>query len=198
MTLPRKEQIIDLHRKYAQNEHLFDLVFTHCVIVADIAMWCANNITQQKINRELLKTASLLHDIGAYAFLDKKGKSMDDKKYPQHALFGAKILADEGIDKNVVEIVESHVLLGLTKQEIRKGSWQLPYRDYEPTSIEGRLLCYADRFHSKHPVFNSFNSFIKRLEKDLPLQAKKFEAWSKEFEIPDIGKFAEKYKHPVR
>jgi len=195
--LPSPDKLISLHKKYAPNVAVFNLVYTHCQIVAEIALWCAGNV-EQEVDRELLKTAALLHDIGAYVFFSEDGKNLNQRMYPLHAVLSARIIADEGIDERVSELVSTHVLLGLTKQEIIDRPWILPERDYEPTTTEGRLLCYADRFHSKHPTFNSFESFINRLNAELPLQAAKFEAWSKEFGIPNVEELAKKYQQPIR
>jgi uncharacterized protein len=90
------------------------------------------------------------------------------------------------------------VLLGLTKQEIKDRPWIIPAKDYLPGTIEGQLLCYADRFHSKHPTFNDYDTFLNRLKKDLPLQADKFESLSNRFGIPDIAALADKYNQSIR
>ncbi len=37
MKLPTSKEIEALHRKYAVNDEVFDLVFTHCKIVHEIA-----------------------------------------------------------------------------------------------------------------------------------------------------------------
>jgi len=191
-------QIEKLHRKYAPNDAVYDLVYGHCQVVNDIAQWCANNLPpSQRVDIELLTTAALLHDIGAYVFFDDTGVVANKRLYPLHAILGAKIIADEGIDKRVVQVVETHLLLGLSEKEIIEKPWSLPARDYIPNSIEGELLCYADRFHSKKPTFNSYDIFLGRLREGMPDQAVKFEAWSKRFGIPDIKALAQKYEHPI-
>lgn len=194
-----KQEIERLHHNYAPNDKVYDLVYGHCQVVCEIALWCADNIKDEaKVDLDLLQSAALLHDIGTYILFDDEGKVANNRMYPQHAILGAKIVADEGIDMRISKIIETHVLLGLTKQEIIETPWALPARDYEPDTIEGELLCYADRFHSKHPTFNAYGSFLEGLKKKLPLQAAKFEAWSRRFGIPDIDALAEKYKQPVR
>lgn len=193
------QEIERLHRKYAPNDRVYDLVYGHCQIVCEIALWCADNIKDEtKVDMALLKSAALLHDIGTYILFNNEGRVANNRMYPQHAILGAKIVADEGIDMRISKIIETHVLLGLTKQEIIDTPWALPARDYEPDTIEGELLCYADRFHSKYPTFNAYDSFLYGLKKSLPLQAAKFEAWSKRFGIPDIDALANKYKQSVR
>lgn len=194
------EEIHALHSKYAPNQKVLDLVYTHCVVVNEIAQGCAGNIPE-KINEEILKNACLLHDIGTYILFDDDGKVSNGRMYPQHAILGAKILADEGLDEEVWRAVETHVLMGLSRAEIAGEQsdivWPLPARDYFPLTIEAELLCYADRFHSKRPVFNDFETFLKRLKKSLPLQADKFERESKRFGLPDVRDLAAKYRHPI-
>jgi uncharacterized protein len=191
--------IEQLHRKYAPNDKVYDLVYGHCQIVCEIALWCADNIKlDSEVDADLLQSAALLHDIGTYILFDNDGKVSNERMYPQHAILGAKIVADEGIDMKISKMIETHILLGLTKQEIIDTPWILPARDYRPDTIEGELLCYADRFHSKHPTFNAYDTFLNKLKSNLPLQAAKFETWSKRFGIPDIESLADKYNQTVR
>jgi len=192
-------EIQELHRKYAPNDAVFNLVFTHCRIVCEIAEWCVTQ-NQLQVDGALLRNACLLHDIGTYVLFNEQGEVINHRMYPQHAIVGAKIVLDEGIDHRVADAIETHVLMGLTKLEIESTSrpWPLPSRDYEPQSIEGELLCYADRFHSKHPVFNQYQTFLANLERELPEQAKKFKQAAHRFGIPDITAMAEAYGHPVK
>ncbi len=191
-------QIVELHHKYAPNDAVYNLVYGHCQVVSEIAQWCVSNLpTNDKVDVELLVIAALLHDIGAYVFFDDEGRVANKRLYPLHAMLSAKIIADEGIDKRVAQVVETHLLLGLSKQEIIEKPWPLPARDFIPDSIEAELLCYADRFHSKKPTFNSFDAFLTRLREGMPQQAVKFESWSRRFGIPDIKIFAEKYRQSI-
>jgi uncharacterized protein len=196
--MPSKADIERLHRKYAPNQQVYDLVYGHCQIVAEMALWCAENVTDTDIDKQLLETAALLHDVGSYAFFDDNGKGLNSRLYPQHAILGAKILTDEGIDERITSIIATHVLLGLTKKEIIDKPWPLPEHNYEPQNIEGELLCYADRFHSKKPCFNNFDTFLEGLKQDLPLQGEKFEQWSRRFGVPDIQAMSNKYNQPAR
>lgn len=193
------QHIEALHRKYAPNDKVYELVYGHCQIVNEIALWSAGNIgDQEPVDTELLSAAALLHDIGTYVYFTEDGKIGNHRLYPLHAILSAKIITDEGIDARVASLVETHVLLGMSKQEILEKSWALPARDYMPTTVEGELLCYADRFHSKKPTFNAYNAFLAGLRKDLPLQAAKFESWSERFGLPDIEALAQKYQQPIR
>jgi uncharacterized protein len=117
---------------------------------------------------------------------------------PLHAIIGAKILADEGLPESIVKAVETHILLGLTQKEIEEKPWPLPARDYTPQTLEGKILCYADCFHSKRPVLNSFERFHDKLLNQYPDQAIKFKEWSKVFKVPDLEKLSKKYNHPIQ
>ncbi len=194
---PSIKDIERYHKKYAPNQKVFDLVYGHCQIVAEIALWCSGNLNI-KIDNHLLQTAALLHDIGSYAFFNDAGQNTNSRLYPQHAILGAKILEDEGVNETINSVVATHVLLGLSKQEIIDKPWYLPEHDYQPSTIEGELLCYADCFHSKHPTFNSYQTYLNGLRQNLPIQGDKFALWSKRFGIPDIDSLAYKYSQPVR
>lgn len=190
-------KIEQLHRKYAPDEQTFELVFGHCKIVAEIAEWCAGQVNKP-VDKELLHRATLLHDIGSYPFLHTGDQQPASRKlYIQHALLGAKLLSDEGFP-DIATLVETHSLLGITKQEVIDYPFPLPARDYAPTTIEGELLCYTDCFHSKKPTFNDFAAFLAGLKQTLPHQAEKFESMSKRFGVPDIAALAKKYNQPVR
>ena len=58
MNLPTLEQIETLHHKYAPSEAGFDLVFTHCQIVSEIA---EQSITSKHLNvdAELVKVGCM-------------------------------------------------------------------------------------------------------------------------------------------
>ena len=195
--IPTKDEIEALHRRYAQNDAVFSLVFEHCQIVSEIALWCV----EQKnlgVDKPILEAGCLLHDIGTYALFDAEGHNDNSHNYKQHAIFGAALALEERFDERIADMIRTHVLMGLTKEEIIANHFALPQKDYTPASLEGQLLCYADRFHSKHPTFNAYKPFLAHLSKDLPEQAAKLQAAAVEFGIPDIEVLAQKWGHPVR
>jgi uncharacterized protein len=61
--IPDTFMIEAIHRRYAQNDIVFKLIYEHCQIVAEIAEWCV----EQKnllVDKNLLRASCLLHDIG--------------------------------------------------------------------------------------------------------------------------------------
>jgi len=195
--IPNVKRIEAVHRRYAQNDVVFDLVYQHCQIVSEIALWCVKEKSLD-VNQDILQASCLLHDIGTYALFDAKGLGGNEHNYKQHAIIGAALATEEGFDPRIAGAIRTHVLLGLTKKEIVEAGFGMPQKDYLPNTIEARLLCYADRFHSKHPTFNAYQPFVARLAIDLPEQAEKLQASAKEFGIPDIEALASKYGHPIR
>jgi uncharacterized protein len=195
--IPTNAEVEKLHRRYAQNDVVFNLVYGHCQIVAEIAKWCVEQ-NQLEVNREILEAGCLLHDIGTYALFDAKGLNDNQHNYKQHAILSAALVLEEGFDIRIADMVRTHVLMGLTKEEVITNNFGIPQKDYLPATLEARLLCYADRFHSKQPTFNAYEPFLKRLSKDLPEQAIKLQAAAAEFGIPDVQALAEKYGHPIR
>lgn len=195
--IPSKAKIEEIHRRYAQSDIVFNLVYEHCQIVTEIASWCADHKHLQ-IDKSILEASCLLHDIGTYALFDAEGLDNNEHNYKQHAIFGAALVLEEGFDTRIADAIRTHVLMGLSKNEIITGGFGMPQKDYIPATTEARLLCYADRFHSKHPTFNAYAPFLDRLSRGLPEQAAKLRKAAREFGIPDVEALAKKYGHPIR
>ena len=195
--IPTDSDIEALHHRYAPSDKVFTLVYDHCRIIAEIAEWCVkqNNII---VDVDLLRAGCLLHDIGTYALFDTEQLRGNMHNYPQHAIFGAALIVEEGFDARIADMVRTHVLMGLTREDITIANFGMPRKDYLPVSTEARLLCYADRFHSKYPEFNSYPTFLHHLQQRLPTQAAKMQAAAEEFGIPDVAMLAKKYGHPMK
>lgn len=192
---PTFEEIEALHRKYAPNEQLFELVFAHCKIVLEIA----DHLLQRKqhnLNYDLVKTGALAHDIGAYTFFALE-KEEGEKLYYKHAFEGANILRKENYPDEVCNLVEHHLGVGLPKEEIIERKLELPVKDFLPLTIEERLVLYADKFHSKTPKFNTYVSYMQFTAQFGEEAQKRFKALSEEFGVPDLEVFAQKYHHPI-
>lgn len=190
---PTFDEIKNLHKKYAPNEELFNLVFTHCQIIWAIA---EQIIAEKKLrlNIDLVKTGALVHDIATYKYLSQKNGEL---LYYRHAYEGAIILRKEGFSEEICGLVEHHLGVGLTKTEIVERKLDLPAQDFTPQTVEERLILYADKFHSKTPKFNTFASYSSFLKKYGEPQVLKFETLAKEFGIPELQVLSQKYNHPI-
>jgi len=195
---PSVDQITALHRKYAPTQGLFDLVFTHCHIVEEIA---AQLIKQRSlmVDEELVAAGCLLHDIGVYCLFDKSGLEVDPA-YIKHGVLGYQILKDEGFPEAICRFASCHTGVGLTERDVTKGGLPLPSGDYSARTPEERLVMFADKFHSKTtpPTFNTtawYAEYIARFGAD---KQKKFLRMATEFGEPNISALAKKYGHSTR
>ena len=201
MKLLSNSEIMALHKKYATNQKDFDSIWGHCQIVWEIAQRCAEN-TDQEVDMDVLRNVCLLHDIGAYPFMhQRKGGGKDKWLYPLHSLLGSAILwgeKNEKIPEVVYDSVRTHNLMGLTKEEIEANDFPMGYHDQTPMSVEGLILCYADRYHSKDPHFNNPDTMLKFWHKRYPRQVEIFKKAQKEFGTPDLEALSKKFGQPIK
>ncbi len=193
---PTFDQIKTLHEKYAPDQRLFDLVFTHCQIVKTLAQQIIEHKKIQ-INEPLVYAGALLHDIGTYTFLEQPPE-VGIATYYKHPMEGSRILRYENMPEDICNVVEHHLGVGLSEDQIIKGGLDLPIQDYSPTTIEERLVLYADKFHSKTPQFNSYESYCAHASQYGADSVEKFKKLANEFGIPDIAELAKQYKHPIK
>jgi len=130
-------------------------VINHSKKVAEKALEMSKNF---KVDKELIKEAALLHDIGRC-----KTNSI------QHGIIGARILKEKGYPKQIIKIVERHVGAGIPKEEaILLG---LPPKDYIPVTLEEKIVAHADNLiNGEKEVDISFvlKKWKKRLGEDHP------------------------------
>lgn len=189
MILPTLERIKALHEKYAPSETSFVSVFTHCQIITDIAMQLLDNHPELAVDRELVRTGCLLHDIGVYAL------SGDD--YITHGIKGDDLLRAEGFPEELCRIASHHTGVGLKREDISRQKLPLPDRDFIAETIEERLVMYADKFHSKAPQFNAFATYLKKIEGFGEANAQRFHDLAQEFGVPDLDTLSAAYGHPI-
>jgi uncharacterized protein len=195
MKLPTYSEIENLHRKSAPTASAFNNIFTHSNIVKDIAEGIIM-LKNLNIDDTLVRVGALLHDIGAYTFIDNEGK-FDEKNYIQHGIRGYSILKREGFPEIIARFAERHTGVGLPKEEVVKYIPNLPPNDYVAETMEEKLIMYSDKFHSKTPQFNSFNSYSKYVRRFGEDKVEKFAKLSRLFGIPDLEPLAEKYHHSI-
>jgi uncharacterized protein (TIGR00295 family) len=128
--IPDAAAAVLLHQKYGSNEKVVD----HCRAVSKVAQTMIARLEERGIavDREAVVAAALLHDIGR-----------SRNQTAQHGLIGAQILEQEGVDTSVVEIVRRHVGAGISSAEARILGF--PPGDYVPSSLEQRVVCFADK-----------------------------------------------------
>ncbi len=114
-----------------------------------------------QIDLDLVAAGCLLHDIGAFGFMKNFHLKQDD--YIKHGIIGGKILRKEGLNK-IALIAERHIGAGISKEEIIKNNFPLPKKDFLPITPEQKLVCYADKFHSKSGKKDDLKSIRKEMK----------------------------------
>lgn len=188
----------NIHKKYAASELILDLVWTHCNIIADVALNLhqKNHLDPNIYNLGIVVQAALLHDIGVYV-CDGYESLIDqppfNKPYVQHTLAGAWILKQEGFNQEVIQSAHVHAGVGLTNDDIKKFGLQLPEGDYTPTTPIQRLITYAAKFHSKAPKFKMAPEIREALGKYGQEKQQAFDVLVSEYGTPDLEMIKEKY-----
>ena len=189
-----------LHKKYAQSELLLDLVWTHCNIVAEIALSFLDSGTfdTTETPRDVTTQAALLHDIGVYqcgGFEWMPNQPPSEKPYIQHTVVGAWILQQEGYSPAVIQSAYVHTGVGLTTQDISMYQLNLPPDDYVPRTMLQKLICYASKFHSKTPKFRSADDVVQSLAKYGEEKLKTFSEFQQLFGEPNLEPIQKRYEN---
>jgi uncharacterized protein len=192
---PTDDEIVALHKKHAPNDDAFELIFTHSQIVSEIALSLLNANPSLTIDRELIHAAALLHDIGAYEFY--QNGTFDQTKYIRHGVEGHRIIGEAGYPALLQGIASHHTGVGIGREEIIARNLPLPVDDYFARTIEERLIMYADKFHTKTPQFNRFETYVQFTIQFNPTNEIMFRALADEFGVPNLERLAEKYGHPL-
>ena len=109
-------------------------VAKHCLAVSELAVEIAKACRERRVNVnvDLVRIGGLLHDIGR-----ARTHGVD------HAIEGSQIVKSLNLPDAIARIVERHVGSGITAKEAEKLGW--PVKSYVPTSIEERIVAYADK-----------------------------------------------------
>jgi len=187
-----------LHQKYAPNQEVFDLVWVHCRIVADIAAQLAAR-SETGANKELVRVGCLLHDIGVYTLYTETGYDKT-KPYITHGICGEEILRGEGFDRAIYRFASHHTGAGLTKKQIVERKLPLPAMDFLAETIEEELVMYADKFHSKTtpPHFNSYEYYASYSARFGEEASVGFARLAEKFGKPDLIPLILKYGHDLQ
>lgn len=102
---------------------------------------------EQDVDLNLVKAGAMLHDVG-------RSRTNGIK----HAIIGANILREKGIQPEIVKIVERHIGAGITREEAEVIG--LPAMDYLPITLEEKLVAHADNLI--HGTFEVDLDFVIR------------------------------------
>jgi len=130
-------------------------VVAHCNCVADIAVELALKALDKgfPVDIRLVEVGALLHDVGRSV---THGVS--------HGVLGAEMVRSLGLDEEIARIVERHVGAGIPAEEAAELG--LPKRDYMPSTLEEKIVCYADKL-AKGSRRITFEEALRDLVEDL-------------------------------
>jgi uncharacterized protein len=195
--IPGDDAIRSLHERYAPSREAFEVVWTHCRIVCEIAEQLMQG-GGLDVDKDLVRAGCLLHDIGVYRLYGPSGK-IDYAGYLRHGVLGHEILRDEGFSEEICRFCSHHTGVGLTRDDVRRQGLPLPVADYLAESGEERLVMYADKFHSKTdpPTFVSADTYAARVRRYGDDKVPVFEAMRASLGEPDLASLAAEHGHAV-
>jgi len=200
MQVPTDDEIRALHAEHAPTREAFDLVYTHCRIVCDLAERVIGaNPSLQLLDVDLVRAGCLLHDIGVYRLFDGAGR-LDHTQYVRHGVLGHELLAEAGMPEVLCRFCSCHTGVGITEHDVRTQSLPIPPEDYLPDTLEEEVVMYADKFHSKAdpPVFLTAGAYTRKVGKFGPDKPVLFQQMVDRFGEPPVEEIAAGYGHTVR
>jgi uncharacterized protein len=191
---PTNEEIRALHERFAPTSEAFELVYTHCQIVAAVA----EQLLLPETDVALVRAGALLHDIGVYRLYDDDGK-LEHDRYIQHGLLGDEMLGEIGLPMPLRRICSHHTGVGLSRRDVVSQHLPLPEADYLAESPEEELVMYADKFHSKTspPVFLTAATYAAKVSRFGPEKVAKFAELHAKFGEPDLRPLIAAYGHAL-
>jgi len=135
-------------------------VIAHSKAVAALAVQLAKSCESKglTVDVNVVEVGALLHDIGR-----SKTHGVD------HAVVGVEIAKSLNLPEHIVSIIECHIGGGIGANEAKKLG--LPIKDYFPTSLEEKLVAYADKLIEGSmvvPIKRTVDQFSSKLGKDHP------------------------------
>jgi uncharacterized protein len=197
LRIPGVDEIRALHEEQAPTREAFDLVYTHCRIVCDVAEQLLAR-QHRALDPALVRAGSLLHDIGVYRLFGPSGE-LDHANYVRHGVLGHELLRDLGFPETLCRFCSCHTGVGLTRDDVLGQALPLPLADYLAESGEEELVMYADKFHRKTtpPVFVTAAACVAGVRRFGEEKAMRFASLRESYGEPDLAPLIEAYGHAV-
>jgi uncharacterized protein len=155
-----------IQRYYDIDSKSYRYLTKHSEKVTKKALDIAMRIKGFSPDIKFIEEAAMLHDIGIFLTKAPSIGCRGDKPYICHGFLGREILEKEGLPKHAL-VCENHIGVGITVDEIEKNNLPLPKREIGPTSLEERIICFADKFYSKVDKFLLEEKSIEIIKKGL-------------------------------
>jgi len=154
--LPSSQMALTFLSEVGCSERVID----HCKAVSALAVKFAKACESKglTVDVNLVEVAAILHDIGR-----SKTHGVD------HAVVGVEIAKSLNLPEHIGSIIECHIGGGIDADEAKKLG--LPIKDYFPTTLEEKLVAYADKLIKGSSVVSierTIEQFSSKLGKDHP------------------------------
>ncbi|MEZ4736784.1 MAG: HD domain-containing protein [Caldilineaceae bacterium] len=173
-----------IHKYIPPDSPTYPIYLIHCTLVANKALTIAKRVDLPPDSQAFIEEAAMLHDIGIIRTNTPDIYCTGDLPYICHITEGRKILEAEGLPRHAV-VAETHVGVGLTKEQIVAQGLPLPQRDRKPTTVEEEIISFADLFYSKNPEKLWREKAVKKVREGIakrgPAQLAIFDDWLKRF-----------------
>jgi uncharacterized protein len=175
-----------IHKHIPPYSPTYRIYLPHVVLVTAKALKIARRLKLKAEQQLFIEEAGMLHDIGIVHVNAEKMGCHGTLPYICHITEGRKILEEEGLPRHAL-VAENHIGVGgLTKEEIIEEKLPLPHRDMLCSTIEEKIISYADLFYSKNPKKIFVEKPIKQVRDKVKKYGKReeklFKEWSKMFE----------------
>ena len=176
-----------IEKFYTPGTKRYQVLVEHSRIVTEKSLEIASNLTHLKPDIEFIKKAAMLHDIGIYLTRAQSIDCNGKEPYVCHGYLGKKLLDEHGLPPEYGLVCERHTGAGITKENILSNNLPLPQRDMVPISLEEKIICAADKYHSKNPKYAdkkiTTTQIIEDLGKISKDHARRFSIWIEEFNL---------------
>lgn len=172
-----------INKYYAENTPLEEILLVHSRQVADRCLEIAAKHPEMKLDTTFLEEAAMIHDIGIFMTDADKIFCFGEAPYLCHGYLGAQLMRKEGYERHA-RVCERHTGTGLTKEIIIERNLPLPHQDFQPETLEEKLICYADKYYSKTHLKKekSFEQVVNSLQKHGEQVVATFKQWKELFE----------------
>ena len=171
-----------ISKYYKKDSELYNILIKHSTDVTNKALAIAEKHPELKIDKEFVREAGMLHDIGIFLTNAPAIKCYGIAPYICHGYLGREILDILGLHRHAL-VCERHTGTGLSIEDIEAQKLPLPRRDMRPQSIEEKVICFADCFFSKTKLNKekTVEEVRKGLSKFGESSVKQFNEWCELF-----------------
>ncbi len=137
-----------IQKYYPEGSLAAHVLIVHSEAVAGKSDLIAQTLGLQPEERNFIREAALLHDIGIILTQAPDIGCFGNHPYICHGYLGHDLLIKEGLPIHAL-VCERHTGTGLTIEDIENQKLPIPRRTMLPVSLAEKIIAYTDKFFSK-------------------------------------------------